>query len=147
MAHTTSPAQTNRAPNPTYPELTTRILSGTQRARRKVGGRQAQPDVAATNAAATSATVLRIPSVVIFAIFRKQAFFVTFIGVSFAVASCWSSWLKPLIMMLQPNATRSSNAGPGNAGLNLPTVRSCYQAGSARPRHTVRGSLTLALRL
>ena len=26
-------------------------------------------------------------------------------------------------MMLQPNAARSSNAGPGNAGLSLPTVR------------------------
>jgi hypothetical protein len=26
-----------------------------------------------------------------------------------------------MIMTLQPNATRSSNAGPGNAGLSLPT--------------------------
>jgi hypothetical protein len=65
-------------------------LSGTQRARRRVSGRQAQPDVAA-NSTATSATVLRIPSVMIFAIFCKRTFVVAFIGVSFAVASCCSS--------------------------------------------------------
>jgi hypothetical protein len=68
---------------------------------------------------------------VILAIFRRRAFFVTFIDVPFAVASCWSSWPKQLIMMLQPNATRSSNAGPGNAGLNLLTVRLRYQASVA----------------
>jgi hypothetical protein len=53
------------------------VQSGTQRARYRISGRQAQPDVAAS-AAATSATVLRIPSVVIFTIFCKQAIFVTF---------------------------------------------------------------------
>jgi hypothetical protein len=100
------------------------------RARRRLGSQQAQPDVAAISAAATSATVLRIPSVMIFAIFCKRAFFVAFIGVSFAIASCWSSWLTPLIMMLQLNATRNSNASPGNAGLSLPTVRPYYWAAS-----------------
>ena len=69
----------------------------------------------------------------IFTIFCKRAFFVTFIGVSFVIASCWSSWLNPLIMTLQPNATRSSNADPGNAGLNLPTVWPFYQVNSVLP--------------
>jgi len=63
-------------------------LSSMKRTRRKIGGRQAQPDVAVFTA--TSATVVRTPSAVIFAIFRKRTFFVTFIGVSF-VGSCRSS--------------------------------------------------------
>jgi len=88
-----------------------------------LASRQTQPDVAAVTA--TLATVLRNPTVVILAILRNRAFFVTFIGVSFAVASCWPSKPNRLIMTLQPNATRSSNAEPGNAGLNLRTVTSC----------------------
>jgi hypothetical protein len=70
---------------------------------------------------------------VIFTIFCKRAIFVTFIGASFVILSCWSSWPNPLIMTLQPSATRSSNASPGNAGLNLPTAHPFYQAGRVPP--------------
>jgi hypothetical protein len=84
---------------------------------------------------------------VIFAIFCNRAFFVTFIGASFAIPSCWSSWLNPLIMTLQPSATRSSNASPGNAGLNLPTTVYYTRQRAFCPCHAVKGGLTLILRL
>lgn len=66
------------------------LPQGTQWACCQIDDWRAQPDVAAIIATATPATVLRIPSVTIFAIFRKRALLVTFIGASFAKASCWS---------------------------------------------------------
>lgn len=77
-------------------------------------GRQAQPNTAA----ATLVAVVRIASVPILAIFRRRAFFVTIMDVSFAVASCWSMSPSELIATLQPSVARIGR-GPSSAGLSL----------------------------